>query len=98
MRGECNSVMDSLTEQVDMIFADPPYFLSNQKKTTAFGKQKIRDKGEWDRVLPWKEINAFNKTWLTRCRNLLKRKRDYMGVWYLSQYLLSRTMFNRVRF
>lgn len=70
--GECNSVLENLTEQVDMIFADPPYFLSNQKKTTAFGKQKIRDKGEWDRVLPWEEINAFNKGWLTKCRRLLK--------------------------
>ena len=50
-KGECNSVLDKLTEQVDMIFADPPYFLSNQKKTTAFGKPKIRDKGEWDRIL-----------------------------------------------
>lgn len=81
--GECNSVMDSLTEQVDMIFADPPYFLSNQKKTTAFGKQKIRDKGEWDRVLPWKEINAFNKTWLTRCRNLLKENGT---IWVCGTY------------
>lgn len=70
--GECNSVLENLTEQVDMIFADPPYFLSNQKKTTAFGKQKIRDKGEWDRVLPWEKINAFNKGWLTKCRRLLK--------------------------
>lgn len=81
--GECNSVMDSLTEQVDMIFADPPYFLSNQKKTTAFGKQKIRDKGEWDRVLPWKEINAFNKTWLTRYRNLLKENGT---IWVCGTY------------
>ena len=81
--GECNSVMDSLTEQVDMIFADPPYFLSNQKKTTAFGNQKIRDKGEWDRVLPWKEINAFNKTWLTRCRNLLKENGT---IWVCGTY------------
>ena len=81
--GDCNSVMDSLTEQVDMIFADPPYFLSNQKKTTAFGKQKIRDKGEWDRVLPWEEINAFNKTWLTRCRNLLKENGT---IWVCGTY------------
>lgn len=81
--GECNSVMDSLTEQVDMIFADPPYFLSNQKKTTAFGKQKIRDKGEWDRVLPWEEINAFNKTWLARCRNLLKENGT---IWVCGTY------------
>lgn len=39
--GECNSVMDSLTEQVDMIFADPPYFLSNQKKTTRLENRKF---------------------------------------------------------
>lgn len=81
--GECNSVMENLTEQVDMIFADPPYFLSNQKKTTAFGKQKIRDKGEWDHVLTWEEINAFNKEWLSNCRKLLK---DTGTIWVCGTY------------
>lgn len=81
--GECNSVMENLTEQVDMIFADPPYFLSNQKKTTAFGKQKIRDKGEWDHVLTWEEINAFNKEWLLNCRKLLK---DTGTIWVCGTY------------
>lgn len=81
--GECNSVLENLTEQVDMIFADPPYFLSNQKKTTAFGKQKTRDKGEWDHVLPWEEINAFNKNWLAKCRRLLK---DNGTIWVCGTY------------
>lgn len=81
--GECNSVMKNLTVQVDMIFADPPYFLSNQKKTTAFGKQKIRDKGEWDHVLTWEEINAFNKEWLSNCRKLLK---DTGTIWVCGTY------------
>lgn len=81
--GECNSVLDKLTEQVDMIFADPPYFLSNQKKTTAFGKPKIRDKGEWDRVLPWEEINAYNKCWITKCRKLLKENGT---IWVCGTY------------
>jgi len=81
--GECNSVMENLTEQVDMIFADPPYFLSNQKKTTAFGKQKIRDKGEWDHVLTWEEINAFNKKWLAKCRKLLKENGT---IWVCGTY------------
>lgn len=81
--GECNSVLENLTDQVDMIFADPPYFLSNKKKTTAFGKQKIRDKGEWDHVLPWEEINAFNKGWLAKCRKLLK---DNGTIWVCGTY------------
>lgn len=70
--GDTNSVLSEINMQVDMIFADPPYFLSNQKKTTQFGKEKIRDKGEWDRVIPWKEINAFNKAWISKCRSVLK--------------------------
>lgn len=81
--GECNSVLDKLTEQVDMIFADPPYFLSNQKKTTAFGKPKIRDKGEWDRILPWEEINTYNKCWITKCRKLLKENGT---IWVCGTY------------
>lgn len=70
--GDTNSVLSEMNMQVDMIFADPPYFLSNQKKTTQFGKEKIRDKGEWDRVIPWEEINAFNKAWISKCRSVLK--------------------------
>lgn len=70
--GDTNSVLSEINMQVDMIFADPPYFLSNQKKTTQFGKEKIRDKGEWDRVIPWEEINAFNKAWISKCRSVLK--------------------------
>uniref|UniRef100_UPI00402769E5 DNA-methyltransferase n=1 Tax=Prevotella sp. TaxID=59823 RepID=UPI00402769E5 len=70
--GDTNSVLSEINMQVDMIFADPPYFLSNQKKTTQFGKEKIRDKGEWDRVISWEEINAFNKAWISKCRSVLK--------------------------
>ena len=70
--GDTNSILSEINMQVDMIFADPPYFLSNQKKTTQFGKEKIRDKGEWDRVISWEEINAFNKAWISKCRSVLK--------------------------
>ena len=59
------------------------YVLSNQKKTTQFGKLKIRDKGEWDRVLPWNEINAYNKKWLTKCRNVLKENGT---IWVCGTY------------
>lgn len=81
--GDTNSVLSEINMQVDMIFADPPYFLSNQKKTTQFGKEKIRDKGEWDRVIPWEEINAFNKAWISKCRSVLKENGT---IWICGTY------------
>ena len=81
--GDTNSVLSEMNIQVDMIFADPPYFLSNQKKTTQFGKEKIRDKGEWDRVIPWEEINAFNKAWISKCRSVLKENGT---IWICGTY------------
>ena len=70
--GDTNDILEGISEKVDMIFADPPYFLSNQKITTQFGKLKIRDKGEWDRPMTWDQMNLYNKRWLSKCRNVLK--------------------------
>ena len=70
--GDTNDILEAISEKVDMIFADPPYFLSNQKITTQFGKLKIRDKGEWDRPMTWDQMNLYNKRWLSKCRNVLK--------------------------
>lgn len=81
--GDANLILDNLTEQVDTIFADPPYFLSNQKKTTQFGKDKIRDKGEWDHIIPREDMNAFNKSWLSKCRKILKENGT---IWVCGTY------------
>lgn len=81
--GNTNLVLDNITEEVDTIFADPPYFLSNQKKTKQFGKVKIRDKGDWDHELSWEEINAFNRIWLSKCREVLKENGT---IWVCGTY------------
>ena len=75
--------MGNLNIKVDTIFADPPYFLSNQTTTSQFGKKKIRDKGEWDSVFPWDEINNLNRKWLSKCRNLFK---DNGTIWLCGTY------------
>jgi site-specific DNA-methyltransferase (adenine-specific) len=55
----------------DMIFADPPYFLSNGGITCHAGKMVKVDKGDWD-VSRGAEINhEFNQAWISRCRKLL---------------------------
>jgi len=55
----------------DMIFADPPYFLSNGGITCHAGKMVKVDKGDWD-VSRGAEINhEFNQAWISRCQRLL---------------------------
>lgn len=57
---------------VDMVFADPPYFLSKGKTMCINGQYKKFDKGDWDQEKPLDEINQFNYKWLETCRNMLK--------------------------
>lgn len=56
----------------NMIFADPPYFLSNGGISVQSGKVVCVDKGEWDKGGNPEYINAFNKEWLNLCRDKLK--------------------------
>ncbi len=56
----------------DMIFADPPYFLSNGGFTCHAGKVAKVDKGKWDKSRGVRENHEFNLAWLSRCQKLLK--------------------------
>lgn len=56
----------------DMIFADPPYFLSNGGITCHAGKMVKVDKGQWDKSNGPKLNHEFNMSWLSRCQRLLK--------------------------
>lgn len=54
-----------------MIFADPPYFLSNGGISLQSGKVVSVNKGEWDKGRTQREINEFNLRWLNLCREKL---------------------------
>lgn len=56
----------------DMIFADPPYFLSNGGISCHAGKMVRVDKGEWDKSQGPEVNHEFNSAWLSRCQALLK--------------------------
>lgn len=75
--GDCLEVMDTLLAKhpdgvFDMIFADPPYFLSNGGITCHAGKMVKVDKGAWDKSRGAEENHNFNTEWLRRCQALLK--------------------------
>jgi site-specific DNA-methyltransferase (adenine-specific) len=57
---------------VDVIFADPPYFLSNGGITCHAGKMVSVNKGKWDESKGVAENHAFNLTWLQACQRVLK--------------------------
>ncbi len=59
-------------ESVDMIFADPPYFLSNGGLTWSGGRIVSVDKGDWDKISTLEEKHAFNRRWINLCRRILK--------------------------
>jgi len=75
---DCVQFMDALIEKYpnglfDMIFADPPYFLSNGGITCYSGKIAKVDKGNWDKSKGVDENHEFNLAWLSRCQKLLKK-------------------------
>ena len=77
-QGDTIQVMCQLDLQVDMIFADPPYFLSNGGKKIQ-GRQMVSvDKGSWDKLDSLEQINSFNRKWIDACRTLLK---DNGTIW-----------------
>lgn len=55
----------------DLIFADPPYFLSNGGITCHAGKMVKVDKGQWDKSQGAEVNHEFNFAWLSRCQKLL---------------------------
>ena len=66
------SVLENLSPlSVDMIFADPPYFLSNDGITCHAGRMVSVNKGEWDKVSSVDEKHSFNREWIRRCRDIL---------------------------
>ena len=66
------ALADMLPECVDLIFADPPYFLSNDGISCSGGKAVSVNKGEWDKIGSLEEKHAFNRNWIRLCRRVLK--------------------------
>ena len=79
IKGNSFSVLKQLTNKsVDMIFADPPYFLSSGGISCSGGKQVLVDKGEWDKSLGIEERLTYHRKWIKLCKDVLK---DNGTIW-----------------
>jgi site-specific DNA-methyltransferase (adenine-specific) len=71
--GDCVDLMQVMpAASVDMIFADPPYRLSNGGVTLKNGSQAPVDKGAWDKSMGFRADHRFNVVWLKEARRILK--------------------------
>jgi site-specific DNA-methyltransferase (adenine-specific) len=71
--GDCIEEMKKMPSgKVDMIFADPPYFLSNDGLSIHNGKVVSVNKGDWDKRSNCPDVKAFTRSWLEECDRLLK--------------------------
>jgi site-specific DNA-methyltransferase (adenine-specific) len=76
-KGNCLDLMDSIISKYpngcfDMIFADPPYFLSNNGISCSNGQMVSVNKGSWDLSKGVELDHLFHINWLSRCQKLLK--------------------------
>ncbi len=73
INGDCLSILDTIEENsIDMIFADPPYNLSNNGTTCQSGRRVSVNKGEWDKSFGFEEDLNFHELWIDKCRRVLK--------------------------
>ena len=83
LHGDCLELLPQFDFRFDMIFADPPYFLSNGGISVQAGKIVSVNKGTWDMGGTAEHINNFNRQWIGLCRDKLK---DDGTIWISGTY------------
>lgn len=72
-QADCLKLLAEIPENsVDMIFADPPYFLSSGSFTCQNGKMVSVKKGNWDLCNGVEQNFKFHLEWIKACRRVLK--------------------------
>ena len=78
LHGDSMKLLPKFDYQFDMVFADPPYFLSNGGLSIQSGKIVSVNKGSWDKSHGFDFVNDFNRQWLKLVREKMK---DDATIW-----------------
>lgn len=72
-------------ESVDVIFADPPYFLSNDGISCSSGAMVSVNKGNWDKMQysGYDDKHSFNRDWIRSCKRVLQKNGT---IWISGSY------------
>ncbi len=97
---DCLEILSRLPDDsIDMIFADPPYMLSNDGFTCQNGRMVPVNKGKWDKSKGFENDEIFHDTWIKACRRVLKPEGTiwisgtYHSI-YQCGYLLQKNQFH----
>ncbi|WP_394798146.1 DNA-methyltransferase [Prevotella intermedia] len=83
IQGGCVDILSKFKFGFDMVFAAPPYFLSDGGVSYQNGQIVCVDKGEWDKPTTTDKMATFNFKWLTAVRNHMK---DNATIWISGTY------------
>ena len=78
IQGDCVETLSKFKFGFDMVFADPPYFLSGGGISYQSGKVVCVDKVDWDKPTTPEDLDAFNLRWLSAVREHMK---DNATIW-----------------
>lgn len=78
LHGDTMKLLSEFEHKFDMVFADPPYFLSNNGLSIQNGQIVSVNKGKWDKSEGFEFINNFNRKWLSLVRDKMK---DDATIW-----------------
>ena len=80
----CLDILDKFPENsIDMVFADPPYLLSNGGFTVYAGKRVSVNKGEWDKSNGVEKDFEFHLKWIQAVKRVLK---PHGTIWISGTY------------
>ena len=82
--GDCLDMLAQLpANSIDMVFADPPYNLSNDGFSVHAGKRVDVNKGAWDKSRGVEQDFAFHRAWIAACHRVLK---PHGSIWISGTY------------
>lgn len=85
VQGDCRKVLADLPDRsVDLVFADPPYFLQLQNELRRPNNTVVDAvDDEWDQFADYREYDGFIRDWLRECQRVLK---DTGTLWVIGTY------------
>ena len=83
--GDCIEELDKLpAKSVDLIFADPPYYLQLDGELRRPNNSKVNGvEDEWDKFSGFTDYDEFTRAWLKGCRRVLK---ETGTIWVIGSY------------
>jgi modification methylase len=85
IQGDCIEILRRFpTNSIDLIFADPPYFLQLRQDLWRPNLTKVdRVDDDWDHFADWQTYDRFSKDWMTECQRVLK---ETGTIWVMGTY------------